>query len=131
MLDGKSQLVFEVSSQESGWISVFDTPVPQPSYAGTWYEGLPLQIEEHAKPGWKFVEWAGDFQSQEPVIEQGFFGDALLHARFEPAELPSIMISEIHYNPSSDLQGENEDFEFLELFNGEKHKTNVNIDTLL
>lgn len=125
MMDGKSQLVLEVSSQESGWISVYDTPVPAPAYSGSWYEGIPIQIEAHAKPGWKFVEWIGDVQSREATVKTGFFGDAIIHARFEPHELPSVMISEIHYNPSGDLQGEDEDFEFLELFNDEKEQVDL------
>ena len=118
MLDGKRHLVLEVSNEESGWISVFDAPVPAPTYSGIWYEGIPMQIEAHANPGWRFVEWEGDIQSREPVIERGFFKDAVLYARFEPYELPSLMISEIHYNPSAQLQGDDEDFEFLELLNG-------------
>lgn len=125
MMDGKTQLVLEVSSRESGWITVYDTPVPSPSYTGSWYEGIDIQIEAHAKPGWKFVEWIGDIQSQEAEVKTGFFGDAVLHARFEPHELPSVMISEIHYNPSGDLQGEDEDFEFLELFNHEKEQVDL------
>jgi hypothetical protein len=104
---------------------VYDTPVPSPAYSGSWYEGIPIQIEAHAKPGWKFVEWTGDIQSQEAEVKTGFFGDAVLHARFEPHELPSVMISEIHYNPSGDLQGEDEDFEFLELFNYEKEQVDL------
>ncbi len=118
MLGGKHNLVLEVSNEESGWISIFDTPVPSPFYSGRWYKGIPLQIKANAKPGWRFVQWEGDIQSQEPVFLHEFLHDAVLHARFEPYELPSLMISEIHYNPSAQLQGEDEDFEFLELLNG-------------
>jgi len=125
MLDGKSHLVLEVSSEESGWISVYNTPVPVPSYSGIWYEGIPLQLEAHANPGWRFVEWVGDIQSQEPAIKREFLGDAVIHARFEPYELPSLIISEIHYNPSADLQGDDEDFEFLELFNSENEQVDL------
>jgi hypothetical protein len=125
MMDGKSQLVLEVSGKESGWITVFDTPVPSPTYSGSWHEGIDIEIEAHAKPGWKFVEWTGDIQSQEAAVTTGFLGDAVLHARFEPHELPSVMISEIHYNPSADLQGEDEDYEFLELFNYEKEQVDL------
>ena len=125
MMDVKSHIVLEVSSEESGWISVFDTPVPGSTYTGTWYEGIPLQIEAHAKPGWRFVEWTGDIHSQESAIKIAFMGDAVLHARFEPHHLPSVMISEIHYNPSTELQGRDEDFEFLELFNSEKERVDL------
>ncbi len=64
MLDGKSHLVLEVSSQDAGWISVFDTPCPSPAYSGLWYDGYPLQIEAHANPGWTFVRWMGDYESR-------------------------------------------------------------------
>lgn len=125
MLDGKSHLVLEVSGEESGWISVFDTPCPSPSFSGVWYDGMALQIKAHAKPGWKFVQWEGDFLSQEEAMEITLSHDAVLHARFEPYEMPSLMISEIHYNPSADLQGEDEDFEFLELFNDGKEQVDL------
>jgi len=125
MLDGKSQIVFEVSNPESGWISVFDTPVPVPSFSGTWYEGLPVLIEAHAKPGWKFSEWSGGIQSPEAAQTISIFGNAVIQAHFESYELPSLLVSEIHYNPSSDLQGKDADFEFLEIFNYEKEQVDL------
>jgi hypothetical protein len=125
LMEGKSNLVLEVSNEESGWISVFDTPCPGPSFSGTWYDGIPLQIKAHPKPGWRFVQWIGDYQSQEEVIEISFLNNAVLHAQFEPYDQPALMISEIHYNPSSDFQGDDEEFEFLELFNYEKERVDL------
>ena len=125
MLDGKSNLILEVSNEKSGWISVFDTPVPVPSYSGIWYDGMPIKIEAHAKPGWKFVEWIGDIQSSEAAITTGILGNTSLLARFEPDELPSVMLSEVHYNPSSEIQGEDEEFEFIELFNYQKEQVDL------
>jgi len=116
-MDGKSHLFLEVSNQEAGWISVFDTPCPGPAFSGLWYEGIPLKIEAHANPGWKFVGWQGNHQSEETSIDFSFMGNSNLYAGFEPRELPSIVINEIHYNPSKDLQGADEEFEFLELLN--------------
>ena len=73
-----------------------------------------MEIKALANPGWKFTGWEGEIQSNAPVIKQGFFGDVVLHAKFESIELPSVMISEIHYHPSPELQGDDDIFEFLE-----------------
>ena len=40
------------------------------------------------------------------------FGD-----EFEPPPIAELVINEIHYNPSSDLQGSDEMYEFLEIYN--------------
>lgn len=124
-MDGKSQFVFEVSHEEAGWISVFDTPILSSPYKGIWYEGIPMEIKAHANPGWKFTGWTGDLHDDDQTIKQGFFGDVVICAQFEPRELPSIMISEIHYNPSAELQGDDDDFEFLEIFNLEKERVDI------
>ena len=40
-----------------------------------------------------------------------------MRAVFEPEEGPAVTISEIHYNPSENLQGGDDAYEFVELFN--------------
>jgi len=46
-------------------------------------------------------------------------------AVFEPYNLPSIVISEIHYNPSADLQGDDDFYEFVELLSMEEGRVDI------
>ncbi len=121
----KSELILEVSNEAAGWISIFDVPCPVPVFGGFWYNHIPVKIQAHAKPGWKFVRWIGSLESEEEIISISLAGNTILHALFEPYDTPSIMISEIHYNPSDELQGADEDFEFLELFNNEEEQVDI------
>jgi hypothetical protein len=115
--DEKSQLILEVSNSEAGYTTVFDVPVPAPAFAGQWYRNIPIEIRAHANTGWRFVRWIGDYPSDDEYLTISLTDNTIVHAVFEPCEQPTIVISEIHYNPSSDLQGDDEVFEFVELVN--------------
>ncbi|MCK4746333.1 MAG: CotH kinase family protein, partial [Bacteroidales bacterium] len=125
MPEEKGEFILEVSNGEAGWISVYDAPVPVPVFAGQWYRKIPLKIRAHPKPGWRFVRWEGFSESQNDHLTISLTDNAVLHAVFDPYELPSIVISEIHYNPSSDLQGDDVDFEFVELVNSEESQIDI------
>lgn len=121
----KRELILEVSNEEAGWVSVFDAPCPAPLFGGSWYRNIPVVIRAHAKPGWRFVRWEGTFPSQEDSLRITLEDNAILHAVFEPYDIPKLVISEIHYNPSTELQGSDEDFEFIELVNWESERTEI------
>ncbi len=121
----KGELILEVSNEKAGWISVFEVPCPVPYFSNFWYRNIPLKIQAHAKPGWRFVRWEGHNSSSDRNIQLRLSDNAALNAVFEPAELPSIIISEIHYNPSTDLQGDDEEFEFVELLNNDEYRIDI------
>ena len=125
MPEGKSELILEVSNEDAGWISVFDVPCPPPIFGAPWYNNIPIRIQAHAEAGWQFVRWIGSHESEEETIMITLQDNAVLHAQFERYDLPSVMISEIHYNPSTELQGADDDFEFLELFNNEDEQIDI------
>ncbi len=116
-LDELTHLSFEVSDSSAGWISVHDVPADKPFTEGDWFKNIPLRVEAHPNPGWRFVRWEGDYPSER--YKHSFLpsGPAGLLALFEPFSPPDLVISEIHYNPSADLQGEDEFYEFIELLN--------------
>ena len=120
MPEEKREFILEVSDIQAGWISVFQVPCPPPLTVGQWYMNIPIEVEAHSNPGWRFVRWEGASESSEDEITIILHDNAYLNAVFEPREEYSIVISEIHYNPSSELQGDDDDFEFLELVNTEE-----------
>jgi len=53
-----------------------------------------------------------------PLTECGTYTDIYNFGEdVEPPALASLVINEIHYNPSSDLQGSDNQFEFIEIYN--------------
>jgi hypothetical protein len=79
----------------------------------------------HANPGWRFLRWEGSFPSPDASQVITLDQEAVIYAVFETVEIPRIIISEIHYNPSSALQGPDEDYEFIELVNWENGQVDI------
>lgn len=115
----KTQLNLEVSNPEAGWITVFETPVPVPAFEGEWYRNIPIQVNAQSHNGWHFVRWEGLVNAENDSISLTLDDPGHLIAVFKQHELPHVVINEIHYNPSSELQGTDNDFEFIELLNAD------------
>ena len=113
----KAELVLEVPDPSSGWISVDEAPVPAPAFSGPWYKNIPLRIRAHPRAGWRFVRWEGSFPSDTSTISVTLTENSVMMAVFEPYALPPVVINEIHYHPSADLQGDEDLYEFVELLN--------------
>ena len=107
----------EVSDASAGFITVHDVRGPVPSFTGSWLKAIPLRIRAQANPGWQFVRWEGTFQAGSDSLSMNLQVPAIMRAVFEPEAIPVITISEIHYNPSENLQGGDDPYEFIELFN--------------
>lgn len=54
------------------------------SWEGEYFLSIPLQITAQAKPGYQFIGWEGDFESQSPVIVVNPDRDLKLTAVFQP-----------------------------------------------
>jgi hypothetical protein len=121
----KAELILEIPDSASGWITVDEIPGQPPVCSGLWYKNIPLRIQAHPRSGFRFVRWEGSFPSESDKLTVSLTGNAIMLAVFEPYKLPSIVISEIHYNPSDDLQGEDEIYEFIELFNMEENRVDI------
>ena len=121
----KAELILEVADYSSGWISVDEVPGKSPVCSGLWYKDIPLRIQAHARTGFRFVRWEGSFPSDSDMITVTLTDNAIMMAVFESYPLPSIVISEIHYNPSADLQGDDDIYEFIELLSMEESRVNI------
>jgi hypothetical protein len=124
-LDGKAELIIEVSDAVAGWISVNEVPVAAPISAGFWFKNIPIRIQAHSRPGWRFVRWEGNFPAVTKELLLTLTDKTLLFAKFEPSDLPAIVINEIHYHPSEDLQGDGDVYEFVELVNHGENSVDI------
>lgn len=116
-LDGKAELIVEVSDSVAGWITVDEVPGPTPILAGPWFKNIPLRLQAHPNMGWLFVRWEGKYPSNADKISLTLTDHTFMRAVFEPSGLPTIVISEIHYHPSAALQGDGDTYEFVEMVN--------------
>ncbi|HEX9975432.1 MAG TPA: CotH kinase family protein, partial [bacterium] len=116
-LDEKAELIIEVSDSAAGWISINEIPAPAPIFSGPWFKNIPLRIQAHSNIGWRFVRWEGKYPSDADRVSLTLTEHTYMFAVFEPSSLPSIVISEIHYHPSAELQGDGDIYEFVELVN--------------
>jgi len=112
-----AELTAEVSDSAAGYISAYDVRIPAPVFTGRWLRGIPLELRAHANPGWRFVGWEGRFPGDSDTLAMTMTDMSHILAVFEPDDSPVIVISEIHYNPSAELQGTDEIYEYVELVN--------------
>lgn len=110
-------LQISVSDTAAGSVTVFDTPISKNRVTGHWFEGVPIQLNASANPGWRFMGWEGDFEGDSVAISIFLKEHSRLKAVFERDDVPQVVISEIHYNPSKDLQGDDDLYEFVEVTN--------------
>jgi hypothetical protein len=116
-LDGLAPLVVYIANPELGEVKVNSVVVPRSGFEGLYYRNMPIHIEASPYPGSRFVTWQGLSHTTSDSIDVWLSDISEVVAIFEPSETPGIVINEIHYNPSGDLQGDDDNYEFVELFN--------------
>lgn len=122
---GTAELIIEVSDSAAGRVSVNEVPGPTRILHGLWFKNIPLRIQAHPNMGWRFVRWEGKYPSNADKISLTLTDHTYMRAVFEASSLPAIVISEIHYHPSSALQGDGELYEFVELVNMAEHPVDI------
>ena len=123
-LDETAILIGEVSDAQAGSISIHDVTLTSPIHHGRWFKNIPLPVKAIPKYGYRFQRWEGDFPSDTGTQSITLTDTARIFAVFEPVEPPSVVINEIHYNPSAG-QGDDNNFEFVELINISTQPTDV------
>lgn len=72
-----TDIEFDVNYAHKGYIKINSIPiintqpgVPEQPYpwSGTYFSAIPITIKAKEKPGYQFVGWSGDIDSEEPVI---------------------------------------------------------------
>ncbi|MCB9325649.1 MAG: CotH kinase family protein [Lewinellaceae bacterium] len=89
---------------------------------GKYYEGFEINVTAIAKPGFQFLYWEGDINSDDPSLTLALTEDIMLQAVFGPDEstqLPSLYINEIMASNNSLYPDDSGAFEdWIEIYNG-------------
>lgn len=116
-LDGLTPLAVHIVNPDLGEVKVNSVAIPHSGFEGLYYRDIPIHLEACPHPGNRFVNWVGLSHTVSDSIDIWLSDFGEIVAIFEPSETPGIVINEVHYNPSSELQGDDDDYEFIELLN--------------
>lgn len=102
-LQGSGLLRVAVSDSSAGAVYVSDIRIPQASWTGTYFTGLPIHIRAQSAPGYRFTGWSGDISSGEPQLEVSLETAIHLTANFEmaDADTAALVINEINYHSAA------------------------------
>jgi uncharacterized repeat protein (TIGR02543 family) len=99
-LTGEANINLNVSNEKYGRIKVNTIDIwkktmgvsthPYPRN-GTYFKGVPIQLEAIPEPGYQFSNWSGASTSTEPKITITLTADSELTAHFSKAEDPQLM----------------------------------------
>ncbi|MCF8356652.1 MAG: CotH kinase family protein [Melioribacteraceae bacterium] len=113
-LNGTAFIQLHTNLPNSGYIKLNKLAVTDFPWYGHYLSGVPVKIKAIPAPGYKFVEWEGDVESNSSEIEIMLAISHNLTAVFEKSDLDlGIVINEINYNSSSDFDTE----DWVELYN--------------
>jgi hypothetical protein len=116
-LDGWVPLAVHIVNPELGTVKINSVDVPYTGFEGPYYRDIPIRLEAHPYPGGRFVGWEGLSHTSSDSISVWLSDFGEITAIFESSETPAVVINEIHYNPSGNLQGDDDNYEFIELLN--------------
>ncbi len=112
-----ADLSASVDPPHSGRLAIQGVQHDGPVFHGRFFRHIPVRLFARAHPGWVFDHWEGPLEEREGRTVVSMGDDTQIRAVFRPADAPTVVINEIHYNPSDSLQGEDEAWEFVELHN--------------
>ena len=113
-LEGTANLEIIIEDDSKGEILIHDLLNTNQNFNGEFFKSIPIRIKATAKPGFRFERWSGIANSTSSEISFIINQNSSITAEF--SSIAPVVINEIHYNPSN-IQGLDDDFEFLELYN--------------
>lgn len=120
LLDDPIQITYETSDLEMGFVRIHDIKSDNETFTGTYFKNIPIEFTAEAKPGYRFVNWEGDFSSTLKSINPTFSVNAFLKANFEaiPALSSMIVINEVQVKNNTTYADESGEFDdWIEIFN--------------
>lgn len=117
--DLKGMIPVEIHAHppNSGNIKINSVQLIDNGYWGKMAKELTVTVVAKANPGYIFTGWDGTLVDYSDSLTFVLQDTTVLFAHFTSAQIPHVVINEIHYNPSKSLQGSDEDYEFIELYN--------------
>lgn len=120
LISDTHKLTMQVEPAGAGNILVQGVPLNMDELTGSFYPDLPIRMEAVSNPSYRFLRWEGISTDTTSTTTFSIQGDASITAVFAPFDAPQLVINEIHYNPApAPLQGEDADFEFVEIYNND------------
>ena len=116
-LSGRVNFLVRVSDINRGIINIANVDIPYNDFEGRYFTDVPIQLVAKPKAGYRFLQWSGVSNASTDTISVILKSDSEIVAHFEHSNLPAIVINEIHYNPSDNLQGDDDNYEFVEIYN--------------
>jgi len=104
-ISGTAKVNLEVYPANTGIIKINTIYPEQNNWEGVYFKGIPIRVIAQAPAGYKFIGWSGNSTSEKDSLQLTLTSDISLTAHFEvdTTNAPSIVINEINYNSSSDV----------------------------
>ncbi len=120
---GESQFIsLDVSDKEAGKIQVNTIKVKSYPWEGEYFSNIPVKLTAISNPGYRFVEWVGDYSSLEAKIEISLNATTVVQAIFEKTDdVEPIVINEINYDSHKNFDTE----DWIELYNNSEFDVNL------
>ena len=123
-LTGVSQVNLSNSDTSMGKIKINSIDIETPSWSGTYFLGIPLNIIAQPKKGFRFVRWEGSSTLTSDTLTITLNGIINLNAVFEidPGySIPKIVFNEINYNSSLTFNPQ----DWIEFYNNSDTSVNI------
>ncbi|RMG31428.1 MAG: T9SS C-terminal target domain-containing protein, partial [Bacteroidetes bacterium] len=108
---------------EQGYVRLNSLNIRQESWAGDYFQGVPVELVAIPAPGYVFSHWLGDYSTTRPQLQIDLSAPVSLTPYFRPsqAEDEPIIINEINYHSSDDF----DTGDWIELYNPAPHFVNL------
>jgi hypothetical protein len=123
-LTGTSNINLFISDTAMGSIKLNSLDIKIPTWAGTYFLGIPINITAQPKKGFRFVRWEGSVISTDDSLSITLSGSTTLNAVFEidsNFSIPKIVINEINYNSSINFNPQ----DWIEFYNNSDSSVNI------
>ena len=115
-LSGVSQVNLAISDTSMGRIKLNSLIIKNPTWSGSYFNGIPINIIAVPHPGYKFLKWSGSNNSTQDSLTITLTSAIYLNAIFEVDSNYSssrIVFNEINYNSALTFNTE----DWIELYN--------------
>ncbi|MBN2011788.1 CotH kinase family protein [candidate division KSB1 bacterium] len=116
-LPGISNVKLDVEPVGAGSIAINKITPGDFPWRGSYFQGVPVPLVAHPKPGFKFRGWKGDVSGSAIFIAPELSSSPSITAVFEKdnSPIPNVVFNEINYNAAQDADCG----DWIELYNAE------------
>ena len=114
-IDTLAELIININDSDAGTVNIQRVNIESFPDTGNYFKNIPIKLRSNPNDGYQFVNWASNsgFISDSDSLLISISGDTNISAVFEPLEPSTILINEINYSLTQDLNAG----AWIELFN--------------